>query len=57
MADIAVIKSVRLTDLVAVVRDCSETRNPTGQPAVADVTVADDSKVSSSKLAEVVISV
>ena len=57
MADIAVIESARLTGLVAIVRDCSETRNPAGQPAAVDVTVADDSKASSSKLAEVVIAV
>ena len=57
MADIAVIKSTRSTDLLAVVRECSETRHPTGQAAVADVTVADNSKASDGKLAEIVIAV
>ena len=57
MADVAVIKSTRSTDLLAVARACSEIRRPIGQPAVEDVTVADNSKSSNGKLAEVVITV
>ena len=57
VADIAVIKSARSTDLLAVVRACSEIRHPIGMPAVADVTVADNSKAGNGKLAEVAIAV
>ena len=57
VAQVATIKSRRCFDVMAVVREVSDTRTPTGHPAVADVHLVDGTQTPTSKTAEAVVAV
>ena len=57
ISQVAAIRSKRCFDVIAVVREVSETRTPTGHPPVATVCLVDGTKTSTGKTAEVVLTV
>ena len=57
VAQVAAIKSKRCFDVMAVVREISDTRTPVGHPPVADVCLVDGTTTNTTKTAEVVVAV
>ena len=57
IANVAGIKSKRCFDVIALVREISETRNPVGHPPVANVCLVDGTETNTGKTAEVVVAV
>ena len=57
IANVAGIKSKRCFDVIALVREISETRTPVGHPPVANVCLVDGTTTNTSKTAEVVVAV
>ena len=57
IAQVAAIKSKRCFDVIAVVREISDTRTPVGHPPVANVCLVDGTTTNTSKTAEVVVAV
>ena len=53
----AAIKSKRCFDVIAVVREISDTRTPVGHPPVANVCLVDGTETNKGKTAEVVVAV